>query len=87
MKCALARLLSRFEFTLQQPADSVTYTSTLTLPIKGALCTALIELFLLLSCVQHNFCEFYRFHLILFFTSPGTSKIGGLQVAVKDVMV
>jgi hypothetical protein len=51
MKCALARLLSRFEFTLQQPADSVTYASTLTLPIKGALYTALIELFFLRNCV------------------------------------
>ena len=37
MKCTLARLLSVFEFTLQQPADSVTYTNTLTLPIKGKL--------------------------------------------------
>jgi len=35
MKCTLARLVSQFEFTLEQPADSVTYASTLTLPIKG----------------------------------------------------
>lgn len=38
MKCTLARLVSQFEFTLEQPADSVTYASTLTLPIKGTMC-------------------------------------------------
>ncbi len=35
MRCALARLLLAFEFSLEQPADSVTYESSLTLPIKG----------------------------------------------------
>ena len=35
MKCTLARLVGAFEFTLQQPAESVTYYNTLTLPIKG----------------------------------------------------
>lgn len=35
MKCALARLCARFEFSLMQPALSVTYANSLTLPIKG----------------------------------------------------
>ena len=35
MKCALARLLAVFEFKLQQSAESVTYSNTLTLPIRG----------------------------------------------------
>jgi len=38
MKCALARLLSMFEFKLEQSAESVTYSNTLTLPIRGGLC-------------------------------------------------
>ena len=37
MKCCLVRLLTQFEFKLAQPADSVTYCNTVTLPIKGGL--------------------------------------------------
>mmetsp|Transcript_23969 Transcript_23969/g.40024 ORF Transcript_23969/g.40024 Transcript_23969/m.40024 type:complete len:590 (-) Transcript_23969:403-2172(-) len=37
MKVTLARLCSAFEFKLMQPADSVTYAMSLTLPIKGGL--------------------------------------------------
>jgi len=40
MKCALARLLAVFEFKLQQSAESVTYSNTLTLPIRGGLCVS-----------------------------------------------
>jgi hypothetical protein len=36
MKYVLANLLQNFELKLEQPAESVTYHSTLTLPIKGA---------------------------------------------------
>lgn len=37
MKYVLAYLLENFEFKLEQPAESVTYHSTLTLPIKDGL--------------------------------------------------
>ena len=35
MKCTLARLLCHYEFKLEQSAESVTYSNSLTLPIKG----------------------------------------------------
>ena len=35
MKCCIARLLVMFEFALEQDPKSVTYTNSLTLPIKG----------------------------------------------------
>ncbi len=37
MKCVLARLLSSYQFELAQPKDSVTYLTSITLPIKGGL--------------------------------------------------
>mmetsp|Transcript_24914 Transcript_24914/g.36752 ORF Transcript_24914/g.36752 Transcript_24914/m.36752 type:complete len:506 (+) Transcript_24914:53-1570(+) len=37
MKCVLARLLLSFSLKLEQSADSVTYVSTISMPIKGGL--------------------------------------------------
>jgi len=37
MKCCIARLLSHFEFKLEQDPSTVTYVNTITLPIRGAL--------------------------------------------------
>jgi cytochrome P450 len=37
MKATIARLLLRFDFHLAQPVESVTYQTSLTLPIKGGL--------------------------------------------------
>jgi hypothetical protein len=51
MKCTLARLVNTFEFTLQQPADSVTYVNSLTLPIKGTPLSSALASLTLLKCV------------------------------------
>jgi hypothetical protein len=37
MKCVISRLLLFFEFTLEQDPSTVTYDTSLTLPIKGGL--------------------------------------------------
>lgn len=37
MKCVLANLVSSFQFTLEQPIDSVVHLPTITLPIKNGL--------------------------------------------------
>lgn len=69
MKCTLARLVSIFEFTLQQPADSVTYFNTLTLPIKGT--SKYLHPAELFMCVTTN--------------AVMCCIVGGLQVAAKEV--
>lgn len=86
MKTTLARLVSNFEFTLEQPADSVTYTSTLTLPIKGespcGLCIGTVQV-----QVRHSFvlCSYE----LCSYINVGTvvnCAVGGLLVSAKSLL-
>jgi hypothetical protein len=54
MKACIAKLLSSFEFTLQQDPASVNYDSSLTLPMKGGIQLAATPLKLVEQDLQLN---------------------------------